>query len=52
MWPYVCTSCGYVYEPREGDTCNGVPAGTPFEHLPDDWVCPVCYTGKDGFDPV
>ncbi|MHA1209490.1 MAG: rubredoxin [Candidatus Freyarchaeota archaeon] len=29
-----------------------VPPGTPFEELPDDWVCPVCGVGKDMFEPL
>jgi len=24
--------------------------GTPFEKLPDDWVCPLCGAGKDMFE--
>ena len=51
MQRYVCAVCGYVYDPEEGDPDNGVPAGTPFEELPDDWVCPVCGAGKDEFSP-
>ncbi len=46
---YVCEVCGYVYDPAAGDPDNGVPAGTPFEKLPADWVCPVCGAGKDQF---
>jgi len=51
MQRYVCNVCGYVYDPEEGDPDNGVPAGTPFEELPDDWVCPVCGATKDEFSP-
>jgi rubredoxin len=50
MDKYVCTVCGYVYDPEVGDTDNGVEAGTPFEKLPDDWVCPVCGASKDQFE--
>ncbi len=39
---YECKSCGYVYEPKEGDSRRGIPVGTPFEDLPEDWTCPVC----------
>ncbi len=49
---YICTNCGYIYDPEKGDPENGVPPGTPFELLPDDWVCPICYVGKDQFDPL
>ena len=47
---YVCTICGYVYDPEAGDPANGIPAGTPFEELPDDWHCPRCRQGKDKFN--
>jgi len=51
MQRYVCTVCGYVYDPATGDPENGIPAGTPFENLPADWVCPVCGAAKDQFEP-
>ena len=51
MKKYVCQVCGYVYDPAAGDPDNGVPAGTAFEKLPDDWVCPVCGASKDQFEP-
>jgi rubredoxin len=50
MKKYVCQVCGYVYDPAAGDPDNGVPAGTPFEKLPADWLCPVCGAGKDQFE--
>lgn len=46
---YICTVCGYVYNPEKGDPQNGVPPGTPFEKLPEKWVCPICYVGKEKF---
>ena len=49
---YRCSVCGYVYDPQKGDSDSGIEPGTPFEHLPDDWVCPVCGVGKDRFKPV
>ena len=51
MKKYVCSVCGYVYDPDEGDPESGVPAGTPFESLPDDWTCPVCGAPKEEFEP-
>jgi len=51
MKKYVCEVCGYVYNPEDGDTDNGVEAGTSFESLPEDWACPVCGVGKDKFKP-
>lgn len=47
---YVCSVCGYVYDPAEGDPDNDIAPGTSFEELPDDWVCPVCGVGKDEFE--
>ena len=41
---YICSVCGYIYD-EEAE-------GVPFADLPDDWKCPVCGEGKDGFDPV
>lgn len=49
---YICTSCGYIYDPAKGDPLNDIPPGTAFEDLPDDWVCPMCYVPRDGFDPL
>jgi len=50
MDKYVCTVCGYVYNPQGGDPENEIAAGTAFEDLPEDWVCPVCGAGKDEFE--
>lgn len=47
---YICSICGYVYDPAKGDPDRGVPAGTAFEDLPDDWKCPRCRQGKDRFN--
>lgn len=38
--------CGWVYDPAQGDPDHGVPPGTAFDDLPDDWVCPSCGRGK------
>jgi len=50
MEKYVCTICGYVYDPEQGDPDNGIDPGTKFEDLPDDWECPVCGASKDDFE--
>ena len=49
---YKCEACDYVYDPAKGDPDHGVPAGTAFEAIPDDWTCPDCGVGKDAFSPV
>ncbi len=46
---YVCDICGYIYDPQMGDPDNNVAAGTAWEQVPEDWVCPVCGVGKDQF---
>jgi len=50
MQKWVCTVCGYVYDPEKGDPENGVAAGTPFESVPKDWVCPVCGASREDFE--
>jgi flavin reductase (DIM6/NTAB) family NADH-FMN oxidoreductase RutF/rubredoxin len=50
MVEYVCTVCGYVYDPIKGDPDNGIAPGTAFKDLPEDWVCPVCGAGKKAFE--
>ncbi|HNW47102.1 MAG TPA: rubredoxin [Thermotogota bacterium] len=50
MERYVCTICGYVYDPEIGDPAGGISAGTPFQDIPDDWICPECGAGKDAFE--
>ncbi len=49
MAKWVCNVCGYVYDPEVGDPDNGVEAGTAWEDVPADWVCPLCGVGKDDF---
>ena len=49
MDKYRCTICGYVYDPAEGDPQSGIDPGTPFEKLPEDYICPLCGAGKDEF---
>ena len=52
MSKYKCQVCGYIYNPELGDPDGHVPPGTPWEKLPDDWVCPVCGATKDKFDKI
>lgn len=49
---FICTNCGYVYDPAQGDPMSDIPAGTPFADLPDGWVCPMCYAPKSAFDEL
>ena len=50
MAKWVCDVCGYVYDPEVGD--NGVVAGTAWEDVPEEWVCPLCGVGKDQFSEM
>ncbi len=50
MEKYVCSVCGYEYDPAAGDPDHGIAPGTPFDKLPEDWVCPACGVGKDQFE--
>ena len=52
MQKWACSLCDYVYDPELGDPENGVAAGTAWEDLPDDWICPDCGADKDMFEPV
>jgi len=52
MKKYVCKVCGYIYDPSVGDPDSNIPPNTPFENLPDNWVCPVCGVGKSDFEPM
>ena len=49
---YKCLICAHVYNPDVGDPDSGLPPGTAFEDLPDNWVCPVCGTEKENFEEV
>ena len=46
---YVCEVCGWVYDEEEGYPDGGIPAGTKWEDLPEDFECPLCGVTKDQF---
>jgi rubredoxin len=52
MDKYICAVCGYFYDPREAGRDEGVKPGTASEELPDEWVCPICASGKNCFTRV
>lgn len=52
MKRYRCIVCNHVYDPVEGDPESGIVPGTPFEQLPDDWVCPDCGAPKSDFEAM
>lgn len=49
MKSYECEVCAYIYDPEVGDPEGGIAPGTPFDEIPDDWVCPVCGAEKSQF---
>ena len=46
---YICSGCGYEYDPAQGDEASEIPPETLFEQLPEDWVCPECGEDKEQF---
>ncbi|MDD5195244.1 MAG: rubredoxin [Candidatus Omnitrophica bacterium] len=52
MKKYRCVICGYIYDPQVGDPDGGVEPNTPFENIPDTWLCPVCGADKSQFEMV
>jgi rubredoxin len=46
---WTCRICGYRYDPEEGDLEGEILPGTPFEELPDEWLCPICGASKEFF---
>lgn len=43
---YRCATCGTEYDEAKGWPEEGIPPGTRFTDLPEDWICPVCGTDK------
>ena len=52
MDKYECGPCGHVYDPAEGDPDGEIAPGTPFEEIPDSWVCPLCGAAKSDFKAI
>ncbi|MCX5936859.1 MAG: rubredoxin [Cyanobium sp. LacPavin_0920_WC12_MAG_62_9] len=48
---WICKVCSMIYDPTKGDPDSGIAAGTPFESLPESWICPICQTRKANFIP-
>lgn len=51
MKKYICTPCGYIYDPEQGDPDSNIAPGTAFEDIPDGWFCPICGATKELFEP-
>lgn len=52
MKKFVCTICGYIYDEAMGNPDHGVAAGTQWENVPEDWLCPICTAPKAMFNEV
>ncbi len=48
---FICRACGLIYDEAIGDADSGLVAGTRFDDIPDDWVCPLCGVTKADFEP-
>ncbi len=49
---FLCEACPYIYDPEKGDPESGILPGTPFEDIPDDWMCPICKVDKTHFKKI
>jgi rubredoxin len=52
MRRYRCRYCSHVYDERLGDPATGIAAGTRFDDLPEDWMCPECGAAKADYDLI
>lgn len=50
MKSYMCTICGFIYHEEKGWPEEGIPPGTKWEDIPEDWECPQCGAKKSDFD--
>jgi len=48
---WICRQCSMIYDPVVGDPDSGIAAGTPFESIKEDWLCPICGAKKSLFVP-
>ncbi len=47
---YVCSVCGYEYDPAVGCEEQDVAPNTAWENVKEDFVCPICGVGKELFE--
>lgn len=52
MKQWMCVNCGYIYDEATGDPQGGIPPGTKWDDIPDDWRCPDCGLLKAEFEMV
>ena len=50
---FECRSCGYIYDPSEGNKKLNIPKNTPFSELDGNtFACPVCRAGKNFYKDI
>lgn len=49
---YMCVVCGFIYDEALGWDDDGIAAGTKWDDVPDNWICPDCGVGKEDFEMV
>ena len=52
MKKWQCVVCGLIYDERQGWPDEGIVAGTRWEDVPADWLCPDCGVGKMDFEMI
>lgn len=50
MKKWQCVVCGFIYNEAVGIPDEGIAAGTKWEDVPEDWLCPDCNVGKSDFE--
>lgn len=49
---YMCLICGFIYDDAHGIPSEGIDPGTPWEKVPEDWLCPDCSAMKADFEMI
>jgi rubredoxin len=49
---WMCVVCGFIYNEEEGLLEEGIPPGTRWDEIPEDWVCPDCGVTKADFEMI
>ncbi len=52
MKKWECVVCGFIYDEEQGLPEEGIPAGTTWDNVPDDWECIDCGMRKSDFEMV
>lgn len=52
MDKFKCNVCNHIYDPAKGDPSHDIEPNTPFEELPEKWLCPICSVDKSHFNAL